>query len=74
MQLLERIQAELLSFPVLRMMTNTTQRTMMSKKKTVNKQFVPEMRSIDIRWANFSINFSMAIDNKKSIRKWKVEV
>jgi hypothetical protein len=55
MQLLERIQAELLSFPVLRMMTNTTQRTMMSKKKTVNKQFVPEMRSIDIRWANFSI-------------------
>ena len=27
--------------------------------------------SIDIRWANFSTNFSMAIDNKKSIRKWK---
>jgi len=40
------------------------------KYNPANKQFVPEM-SIDIRWANFSTNFSMAIDNKKSIRKWK---
>jgi len=39
------------------------------KYNPANKQFVPEMRSIDIRWANFSTIFSMAIDNKKSIRK-----
>ena len=41
------------------------------KYNPANKQFVPEMRSIDIRWANFSTNFSMAIDNTKSIRKRK---
>lgn len=41
------------------------------KHNPVNKQHFPEMRNINIRSARCSINFSMAINNRNSIRKLK---